>query len=357
MRFDGFAEPNVPLWLIFPSHLTTHFPLNRPVNNRKPQYTTRSMHSAFSSFFPSVPAGRGFYPKFENTNQDWTFPSTNCLVHPILNSPFTDSHYMLPARACLPTSYGSSSTLSMLLGSHHPHRCSPPFPTQPPPFPQPNPPSATLFLPPHRSIIPDQRARAPIPSFAPYPPAPCAEPLLSKVFPRRRLGQKPSFARKAPVLLSRPIIAQHFGSPLAEAAARLGICSTALKSACRSGARTREAVPGAALLRAPCAGQPLLRGAAAVRCWDAAAPTRPRALAAAGQGRRPPQPRALPSARRSVNGARMRCPTLRPAPPRLWRGRAARPGSGGSADDRPIRTRRITAVAARGGHGARVGAS
>ncbi len=188
------------------------------------------MDSAFSTFYR---AEGGYYPKFENTQ---IHPSavSNRLFNPHLRSTLTDSLPTLPTRTYTPTcttNLGYNS-LSMLLGSLHSNGYAPLFATTRPAFHHFSPPIVTTM--PNRSIVLDQRIQIPPPPSTTYRPAVlCAEPLLSKVFPRRRVGQKPALARKAPVVLSQHIIAQYFGMPLAEAAARLGICSTALKSACR----------------------------------------------------------------------------------------------------------------------------
>jgi hypothetical protein len=194
--------------------------------NRNSQRTPGFMESAFSTFHRS---DGGHYPKLENNHHNLAF--SNRLFNPHLRSALTDSHYTLPTRTFMPTNLGYNS-LSMLLGSLGSNACAPPYSSHQPAFHHINPPTVSTI--PNRSFAPDQRTHMPSLPCTPHRPAAvCAQPLLSKVFPRRRVGQKPALERKAPVVLSQPIIAQYFGMPLAEAAARLGICSTALKSACR----------------------------------------------------------------------------------------------------------------------------
>eukprot|EP00961_Rhodomonas_salina_P276497 3735640-Rhodomonas_salina.1 len=55
---------------------------------------------------------------------------------------------------------------------------------------------------------------------------------VNKVFPRRKAGQD-SRSNSQPVVLSETVLRELFYLPLQEACAKLGICATALKKACR----------------------------------------------------------------------------------------------------------------------------
>ena len=58
--------------------------------------------------------------------------------------------------------------------------------------------------------------------------------MINKAFPRKKAGQEHfQHSIRVPVLLDENIIQKHFGLLLVQAATKLGISSTALKSACR----------------------------------------------------------------------------------------------------------------------------
>mmetsp|Transcript_61374 Transcript_61374/g.151049 ORF Transcript_61374/g.151049 Transcript_61374/m.151049 type:complete len:306 (-) Transcript_61374:351-1268(-) len=52
------------------------------------------------------------------------------------------------------------------------------------------------------------------------------------VYPRRKAGENP-LDQRTPVIITLELLQEHFGTPLHVAAAKLGICATALKRVCR----------------------------------------------------------------------------------------------------------------------------
>eukprot|EP00286_Rhodomonas_abbreviata_P019894 CAMPEP_0181315662 /NCGR_PEP_ID=MMETSP1101-20121128/15494_1 /TAXON_ID=46948 /ORGANISM="Rhodomonas abbreviata, Strain Caron Lab Isolate" /LENGTH=181 /DNA_ID=CAMNT_0023422883 /DNA_START=57 /DNA_END=599 /DNA_ORIENTATION=- len=69
-------------------------------------------------------------------------------------------------------------------------------------------------------------------SSAIQPTSSKATSAVNKVFPRRKAGQD-SRTNNQPVVLSETLLQELFCLPLQEACAKLGICATALKKACR----------------------------------------------------------------------------------------------------------------------------